>query len=294
MDHTKKYIILLILISNSFVVLAQLSSPLELIASPFKNRYAISGLGGGNFSEFNLDGLSFSAQVAIDFNAINILKTTKKGNDKVISHGILLKINPGLTSRVFMRDSISPTRLISPENEHVLAIGYRIRNLLEIDMGNALGDNGNADIFYAPYIDFMYTPYNVNIDTSTARFHTINISLGFQFGVLFGGFKIGNIGLDLSGFASYLNILNDRDTPYGFENAMNIQYHNVPKNFIGTGGKLLVQFNDFTFFFEAKYFWAVDSSLTVIGLNDSVNFSIGGLANGILIKGGSDEVHEKW
>lgn len=262
-------------------VLAQQLSPTDMIIQPRQNRFAISGIGGGNLYETKSKTGSSSGQISVDWNMFSKDRISMGGNDKTVTTGTVFRYNPVITTRLLDKDSLVAKKLPFVDNEYLLHFGLRSRGLR--GAGDAYYDGYSTDnetaVLTGVFIDFMYTPYAVEVDTSIARFNTVNIHGGYQCGFFNGNSPVGSIGFAFSPQVDYLQIVDDAEAPNGFERSMKSNV-NLPSKVIGTGFKFIFQVNDFAVFFEARKYWGLNSQAEIAGLTDRALISFGGVATG--------------
>lgn len=272
----KLQVLILYLVIAPIFANAQQISPIELISAPKENRFAISGVGGGNFYEANLKTGSSSAQTALDINMKNWSLKTEKGLDKVTTLGIIVKYNPRVINRLIQLDSLVPKKLPFSDNEYNVHFGFRLRGLR--DLGGE--DESSSFLLNAGFLDILHTPYNVSLTDSTAsHFDVINLNSGYQIGFYGDIPGVGDYGISLALQGNFLKIISSSSEPAGFEKSLRAT-RNLPSNMIGYGGKLLFQLNDFSLYFEMRGYYPVNSSVQIDGLTGIPLLSFGGIATG--------------
>ena len=278
----------LLLLSVSAI--AQQLSPTDMVIQPRQNRFAVSGIGGGNLYETKSKTGSSSGQVSVDWNMFSKDRTSLTGKDKTVTTGTVFRYNPVITTRLLDKDSLVSKKLPYVDNEYLIHFGLRSRGLR--GAGDNYYDGYSTDnetaLLSGSFIDFMYTPYSVNTDSSVARFNTLNIHSGLQFGFFNGNSPVGAIGFAFSPQLDYLQILEDSDSPHGFERSMHSNV-NLPSKIIGTGFKFVFQVNDFAVFFETRKYWGVNSAAVIPGLTDRAIISFGGVATGTAFRNSSNQ-----
>lgn len=263
------------------MLIAQQMSPIDMVINPLVERLAISGIGGfntgalsGNIANSSSNGLGSSLQFGLDWNPM-----VKEHENKSISVlALSLKINPVLNTRQINRDSLNIKKLTLVDNEHLFQFGLRHRYIKH------LGEE-NAKLSLNTYGDFFYTPYKVRVDSqTTAEFNTLNVSVGHQ-AAFIQQFGVGDLNLGLSLQGNFLQIINPSDTNAGFERAIrNPNNLALPKQYLGLGGRVTLQFNDFNLFADMRKFWAVDKNIIVPGINDKLFVNIGAVVFGTAIR----------
>lgn len=271
-----KSIVTILLMSFLISGFAQQISPIELIAAPKENRFAISGVGGGNFYEANLKTGSSSAQTALDINMKNWLTQTSKGLDKIFTLGLIVKYNPRVINRLIQLDSLVPKKLPFSDNEYNVHFGLRARGLR--DLGSE--ENSSSFLMNAGYFDILHTPYKIRLtDTSTSHFDILNINTGYQIGMYGDVAGIGDYGISLACQGNFLQVFSSSSDPIGFEKSLRAS-RNLPSSLIGYGGKLLFQLNDFSLYIEMRSYYPINSAVQIEGLTGSPLISFGAIATG--------------
>jgi hypothetical protein len=271
-----KLLLLKISLGISISGMAQQISPIELISAPRENRFAISGVGGGNFYEANLKTGSSSAQTALDINMKNWPSKTAKGMEKITTLGLIVKYNPRVLNRLIQLDSLIPKKLPFSDNEYNVHFGFRVRRLRDL----GAEEESNSFMLNAAFFDILHTPYNVSLtDTTTSHFDVININTGYQFGLYGDVSGIGDYGFSIALQGNFLKIISSASEPTGFEKSLRAT-KNLPSNMIGYGGKFLFQLNDFSLYFEMRGYFPINSSVQIEGLTGVPLLSFGGIATG--------------
>lgn len=287
--------LLLLLVLFPCALFSQQLSPTELIATPVTNKFAISGIGGGNLYELDKRTGSSSAQVAIDWNMFNNPGTTKKTDkNKIFTLATVFRYNPVITTRLLNKDSLLIKKLPFTDNEYLFHFGIRARTLRE--MGNSFSDDdgSNANFLRGGFFDMLYTPYSIRLsDSVTTGFQTLNLNGGYQIGFYNTYSSIGAIGISFSLQTNYLMIIDNTDQPNGFEKSVRSSV-NLPSSVVGGGGKFVFQLNDFSIYFELRNYWPVSSPIKINGLTNAPIISFGALATGTAFKSGKKQENKNW
>jgi hypothetical protein len=139
----------------------------DLIASPIKNTFALSGIGGGNLYELNRRTGSSSAQLTLDWNLFNKeTYTKKKEKPGVFTLATIFRYNPIITTRMLNKDSLLVKKLPFNDNEYLLHFGLRARQLLQTAQDSDISQ-ANADFLHGGFADMLYTPYNIRLTDTT-------------------------------------------------------------------------------------------------------------------------------
>lgn len=286
---------LFLIFSVPCALTAQQLSPTELIATPQTNKFAISGIGGGNLYELNKKTGSSSAQIAIDWNLFNGPGTTHSGNRKIFTLATVFRYNPVITTRLLSKDSLLVKKLPFTDNEYLFHFGIRARTLRKMgDHFNSDEDETNANFLRGGFFDMLYTPYTIRLsDTVSTGFQTLNMNGGYQVGFYSTYSSIGAIGISFSLQTNFLMVIENYDDPNGFEKSVR-STSNLPSNLLGGGGKFVFQLNDFSIYFEMRNYWPVNSSNGIKGLTNSPIISFGALATGTAFKSGKKQENSNW
>jgi hypothetical protein len=258
---------------------AQQPSPIKLVYNPRVETYAVSGVGGGNASEFSAKKSSTSGQIALDFNiAIKDWQNEKTKKNKHTTLTTMFKYNPFLQANYVSGDSIEMRKIAFVDNEFQMFLGFRFTKISE------MGIDENARSVRSYFVDASMTPYelrNSNWSLNTG-FRNFNINGGLQIGYMTNT-DFGMVGFTFSPQVNYIHIYEDHTGGSSFEE-LNKTTKALSPDILGGGFRLNVQLNDFCFFFESRKYYTIENSNAIPGLTDRAIISFGGIATGTVLR----------
>ncbi len=268
-------------------VIAQQASPIGILFNPRVNKFAVSGVGGGNVYEFTANKNSTSGQVAIDWNiALSNGYTSVRNKEKLTTLTTIFKYNPLLQANYVSGDSIELKKLAFVDNEFQFLLGLRLVSL------RAMGIDNNSKFLNSFFVDGSMAPYELisSYNPLNKGFKNFNINVGYTLGYITNT-DFGLIGITFSPQANFIGIYENESNGRAFEELSKSSL-NLSKNILGGGGKVNVFLNDFCFFFEIRKYSPLYNSRTINGLTDRAIFSVGGVATGTVFKTKTKEVQQ--
>jgi hypothetical protein len=281
-----KYIVniaLFFILGLSFELSGQHLSNARMIFTPRVNRFAVSGVGGGNLYEFSAENPSSSGQISVDWNIPLNLKVKSYGSrEKLKTLTTVFKYNPFLRANYLSGDSSEIRKIAFVDNEFQMMLGFRYNSI------RTFGQEGVAKFLMSYFADLTTAPYEIiNSPTNSKGFRNFNIILGGQFGYMT-NLDFGLLGVTLNPQFSYINIYDNKSGDRGFEELAGAS-GNLDRSYFGYGGKLVVYLNDFAVFFEGRRYYGKNSQKIISDFNDRAIFSIGGVATGTVFKNKTKE-----
>lgn len=267
-----------LLLFHASCVFAQQPSPIGIIFNPRVNKFAVSGVGGGNFYELTSKNSSTSGQVAFDVNiGIKDGVTKRNSKNKYTTFTSVFKYNPLLKAKYLSGDSIEMRKIAFVDNEFALHLGFRFSKIKEVGIEN------DTKLVSMPFLDCSLTPYRLtkSVDSLNKGFYNFNVNLGWQFGFITNT-DIGLFGVLFSPQVNFISI-------YDFNNGTSFEELNkssvkLSNNLLGFGGKFSVPLNDLSIFFELRKYYPLDNTNHIFGLTDRAIISFGGVATGTVFK----------
>jgi hypothetical protein len=282
---TKNCLVIFIFFSSAIIGRAQQPSPIGIIYNPRVNAFSISGVGGGNASEFSAKKSSTSGQIALDWNiAIKDGETKKTAKPQYTTLTTIFKYNPFLQANYVSGDSIEMRKIAFIDNEFQMLLGFRLTNIHE------MGNDENARFVRSYFADASMTPYqlvNSNWSLNTG-FRNFNINGGLQIGYITNT-DFGLVGFTFSPQINYIGIYEDHVGGSSFEE-LNKTTKPLSPDILGGGFRLNIQLNDFCFFFETRKYVPLDNATPIPGLTDRAILSFGGVATGTVFKTKTKEI----
>ena len=262
-------IVLLLLYACFVRVHAQQITPVSLLAEPQKYKGIVMGIGSGDFNKIKVASSVVSAQGAGEL-LIGTHRTKKKGN--WISFPVVGRYNFLNSSKIFRLDTFNLRNIVFLDNNQLANAGGRIRTIKPFF----------DDQFLLSFVvDYSLGSFSV-VDSSErkSRFLTHSAMIGTQLGFLLST-NMGPIGITVSPSINYLNVQNLNANAFQIAAKSPNQIGN---QFIGFGGRGLLQLNDFPLFGDLRGFVPIGSKATVPGLTNRVSFTFGGNAVGMIAK----------
>jgi hypothetical protein len=250
-------------------VKAQQITPVALLSNPEKYQGMITGIGSGDLNKFNLNTSGVSAQGALEL-LFGTHRTKKRNNQ--MTFPIVGRYNLLNSSKIFRLDTFDIRNIAFVDNNQTFNAGFRVRNVRPF----------SDDQFLMGLVgDYSLGSYTILDSINTkAKFVTHSVMLGMHLGVL-KNTNWGPIGISASPSINYMYIQNFN--PNAFALAAKVA-GNVTNQFIGVGGRGLVQLNDISIFGDLRWFFPIGNSATINGLTNSAVLTFGGNAMGMIAK----------
>jgi hypothetical protein len=259
----------------SSMAFCQQPSPIDIMYSPRDNTFAISGVGGGNLYELKTAKSSTSGQISLDWNiALQDGETRKSYRDKQTTLTTVFKYNPLGQAKYNAGDTLDNRKIAFIDNELQMLLGFRVSSL------SGMGSDDAAKFLRSFFVDAAMTPFSLldSVNKLNTGFKNFNINFGFQFGYITNT-SFGKVGFMINPQIDYIYLYEDNIGSRSFE-ALNHSSINMASNIIGAGVKIYIPINDFSFFFEARKYKALNNPVTIPGLTDRPVISFGAVATG--------------
>ncbi len=248
---------------------SQQAMPVEMIFAPQKNNFAISGIGGGNLDDFKTK--SASGQLVFDINMYT-KETEKRKNTTSIS----VKYNPTVDYKFSLSETINMNKIAFIDNQYMLFTGLHYYSLK--------AKNVNSKNYYSFFSDFAFSPYSVeSSNPENSGFFNFNSTTGFQSGMITNT-SFGIIGISLALQGNYIYIYDKSTSDNSFDELLGFSDKQLSRNYIGTGGKLTIQINDFAIYLELRRYYPLDNTIIIDDFSNRPIFSIGGVATGTIFR----------
>lgn len=279
-----RVLFLFALVFSVFFAFSQMAVPIEMYSWPHKNRYAASGIGGGNLYDIRSSQASQSGQVALDFNiGLTDVQYARNDNYKKSTLTTSFRYNPLTQTKYYVNQPFDSRKISIYDNEFQYFYGFRISKIRTIS-----GDD-NALYLGFLFVDFATSMFEVSgsTDSLNTGFRNFIFTIGHQIGFVSYN-ELGWLGISVTPQVSYIYLFEDHPNGRSFEELMQTTT-NLPEQFVGYGLRVLIPINDFYFFADFRKFMPYKSNATVRNLTDRNMFVFGATASGSFIKNKSLE-----
>lgn len=275
----------------SFEAVAQMPNPVDMVFFPRQNRFAVSGVGGGNLYELSAAKSSTSGQIALDWNiALNSDNTDEYSYDydakpkSVKTLTTMFKYNPFSQANYVTTDSIETRKLAFVDNEFQIMLGLRYGSL------KSTKSDQSAKMLFSPFMDFTMSTYKLDKSShNNSGFRNFSINLGTQLGFVTNT-DFGIVGIILDPQLNFISLYDEIEGGTSFEELahVNATTKTLSRNIMGAGLKIVIPLNDFSFFIEGRKYFPLDNDIPIPGLTDRMVFSFGGMATGTAFRNKQD------
>jgi len=259
----KKILLISVFITLIFQSYAQYLLPVSISTDPKNIEIAFLGsLSSDGASGGFVESMSTQTDFGYALNALVRRKSGKNG-PKITYKQFIVNINPIIVDwKPFSWnklakhpvDSFSIQKLPFSDNS-LLHIGLRHNSIAKIQRG------GNSRRLHSFWADMFWSPYSLDYNGVDLKFQTFNINAGYQYN--FYTTNVPIVKTFLIGFSPqvYYTGINESQAFQGsFETTVgtNSDYTYAGKQYVGVGGKFVIQMDHLNVFVEGRQYYGID------------------------------------